>query len=499
MLHIKLFAIFCFTTVIGSSADPLPEFQHVSTDTWIQGRILNGICFSASNTNPDELKDDNTEVLKNVQTYEDCQRRCESDLTCKKWTHIERSSLCNKFKTNVVDKQELDGCTSGAFKEPAIQEIEMAPTACSNNPCKNGGKCESLSEQQFTCKCAVSFEGPTCETRMQDQAPQDPCQNSRCTQEEICTPSSDFTTYSCGFPQKGVCFSGKDIDTEVSKNVKGWKDCADICAADLTCKKWTHIGRTNTCSKFKNTIVMKTSNIGCISGVSSTKHPTMPVKQPTYGEPEPVMDPCQMNTCVNGGRCKASPDFKSYTCECPDRFEGLNCERQEDPCKYQRCMNGGVCVATREQSYTCSCPHGFHGLLCEKTWNEGTWSEFSRCDKFCGGGMQYRTRAPHKITGETCSSGNMELRSCNTHKCIGNPVPVSCPLEGICYKTRPGQETKKNVTSWRQCSQMCSADWYCKKWTYKENIGTCDLFKTSIQEIPHYEESGCISGDQNVC
>ena len=83
--------------------------------------ILNGICFSASNTNPDELKDDNTEVLKNVQTYEDCQRRCESDLTCKKWTHIERSSLCNKFKTNVVDKQELDGCTSGAFKEPVIQ------------------------------------------------------------------------------------------------------------------------------------------------------------------------------------------------------------------------------------------------------------------------------------------------------------------------------------------------------------------------------------------
>ena len=74
-----------------------------------------------------------------------------------------------------------------------------------------------------------------------------------------------------------------------------------------------------------------------------------------------------MNTCVNGGRCKASPDFKSYTCECPDRFEGLNCERQEDPCKYERCMNGGVCIATREQSYTCSCPHGFHGLLCEKS------------------------------------------------------------------------------------------------------------------------------------
>ena len=61
-----------------------------------------------------------------------------------------------------------------------------------------------------------------------------------------------------------------------------------------------------------------------------------------------------------------------------------------------------------------------------KAWNEeGTWSEFSRCDKSCGGGMQFRTRAPHKITGETCSSGNMELRSCNTHKCIGNPGKFS--------------------------------------------------------------------------
>ena len=69
-------------------------------------------------------------------------------------------------------------------------------------------------------------------------------------------------------PQKGVCFGGPDDDNSYDRqnNVYSWKACSDLCAADPTCYKWTHIQRFNRCLKFKHEFVDQFTGIGCVSG-----------------------------------------------------------------------------------------------------------------------------------------------------------------------------------------------------------------------------------------
>ena len=49
------------------------------------------------------------------------------------------------------------------------------------------------------------------------------------------------------------------------------------------------------------------------------------------------------------------------------------------------------------------------------------WGEFSPCDKFCGGGMMYRTRYKYVTEqyGGSCPGGQTDEKACNTDKCPG--------------------------------------------------------------------------------
>lgn len=38
--------------------------------------------------------------------------------------------------------------------------------------------------------------------------------------------------------------------------------------------------------------------------------------------------PCLSNPCLNGGTCTEGGN-NTYTCECPEGFEGTNCERED--------------------------------------------------------------------------------------------------------------------------------------------------------------------------
>lgn len=42
------------------------------------------------------------------------------------------------------------------------------------------------------------------------------------------------------------------------------------------------------------------------------------------------INPCDAKPCLNGGTCKASDN--GYSCQCPDKFTGDNCET----CKYSK-------------------------------------------------------------------------------------------------------------------------------------------------------------------
>ncbi|KAM4694369.1 LOW QUALITY PROTEIN: venom prothrombin activator porpharin-D-like [Discoglossus pictus] len=81
------------------------------------------------------------------------------------------------------------------------------------------------------------------------------------------------------------------------------------------------------------------------------------------------LSPCKQNPCQNGGICQQY--HYTYTCLCPPRYSGRNCENMRLECWYK---NGGCwqyCRDTaRSLSVSCSCAHGY-------TLNE----DGKRCDK----------------------------------------------------------------------------------------------------------------------
>ena len=60
----------------------------------------------------------------------------------------------------------------------------------------------------------------------------------------------------------------------------------------------------------------------------------------------------------------------------------------------------------------------------------GHWSEFSKCDKTCGGGKMFKTRI--KVVteqhGGACPGSDIVVKECNTQKC-----PGECLLDHINY------------------------------------------------------------------
>jgi len=102
-------------------------------------------------------------------------------------------------------------------------------------------------------------------------------------------------------------------------------------------------------------------------------------------------------------------------------------------CTNPKPMYGGkTCTGQLEQKLGCNvkpCP--VDGELT-------SWTEFSKCDKECGGGVSTRSRncLPPKFGGKGCTKPLMESKACNTNHC---PVPGGY----------------SQWTNWARCSKTC--------------------------------------------
>ena len=173
---------------------------------------------------------------------------------------------------------------------------------CYPHECQNGGVCADPHEQ-FECRCAVGFDGPTCGVNI------DECANNTCV-NGICVDG--INRYSCACAPGWVGeFCEQDQD-----------ECsAEPCQHGGICQQTDRPG-DYTCS--------------CTQEYKGKNCEEVKVKT------------CRERPCLNDGTCidVANPESSErYRCDCPQGYEGRNCEYQIDYCVKLNvhCQNGGTC------------------------------------------------------------------------------------------------------------------------------------------------------------
>ena len=159
---------------------------------------------------------------------------------------------------------------------------------CYQHECENSGVCENPSEM-FECKCPPGFDGGTCSRNIDECA-----NNSYCIH--------------------GSCVDG--INTFTCQCIHGW--IGQFCEVD------------------KNE--------------------------------------CEDEPCMNGGSCSQTEQPGSYVCTCTDEYKGQNCENLKvRTCNEVPCVNGGTCIdepdSTSSERYRCDCPQGYEGFNCDTQIN----------------------------------------------------------------------------------------------------------------------------------
>ncbi|XP_022096637.1 neurogenic locus notch homolog protein 1-like [Acanthaster planci] len=208
---------------------------------------------------------------------------------------------------------------------------DITNSACSPNPCFNGGTCIDMG-LMYMCVCNPDYVGTQCET------PDDPCASNPCRNGALCfrqdQRGTSDRTFHC------LCqgdFTGTFCDLQLLKSACDNNPCQNggVCEPSTDSEP----GYICRCTNF-------------------------------YGGTNCQILPCDMNPCQNGGECFSG--FRNrgdFMCRCPEGLRGPNCEIN-DPCMDNPCGEGNMCKPGRNGSFSCMCSC-YPGGTCQSRPTEG--------------------------------------------------------------------------------------------------------------------------------
>uniref|UniRef100_A0A8C6SIA1 Delta-like protein n=1 Tax=Neogobius melanostomus TaxID=47308 RepID=A0A8C6SIA1_9GOBI len=283
------------------------------------------------------------------------------------------------------------------------RHCEQQKDHCESAPCRNDGRCVSLTEG-FRCDCAVGFSGGRCEIQADPCSP-DPCQNkAQCF--------SEGGAFSCRCPDEGKCSDYQRLCTvAVSSNVTGrgvWHLSSNVCGPHGRCVSLPQGNFSCSCEpgfsgaycheNINDCASTPCKNGGtCLDGVSSF-HCLCPDGWDGLLCDIDV-DECSSAPCLNGGHCVDL--VNDFYCDCVDNWKGKTCSSSESQCDPETCSNGGTCT-DHGDSFLCSCAPGWGGSTCNTARN-------SSCD------------AAPCLNGGTCGwegpTCTQDVDDCNPQPC----------------------------------------------------------------------------------
>uniref|UniRef100_A0A0N5A9Z5 Delta-like protein n=1 Tax=Syphacia muris TaxID=451379 RepID=A0A0N5A9Z5_9BILA len=336
-------------------------------------------------------------------------------------------------------------CPSGFFGNDCKDEI----TACSQKPCKNGGKCVE-NNGSFVCQCELEYYGKHCEYNSQDN-----CYNKPCLNGGTCV-LDNFNASFCKCP---ALFSGRFCQNQSSQS-------NHRCQNNGTC---VYVSNSNDCI------------CQCSSGFTGT-----------YCEND--INECEIkDVCFNGGTCHNT--FGSFYCTCLFGYTGRVCENKQNSCVSDICLNGGKCIETRN-GFLCHCSNEFYGERCEKSVVENCDVISCRNGGSCIRDLNtIRCHCLNGFTGQFCEKAKSQ---CFTGLCLNNGSCVQYKNTYHCI-CQPGYTGKncQQLINYEQFTQLDARDINrcrlnnCEK---KAGNGKCD--KECNYFACNYDSGDCSANSQ---
>ncbi|GFY44807.1 neurogenic locus notch-like protein 1 [Trichonephila inaurata madagascariensis] len=331
--------------------------------------------------------------------------------------------------------------------EPEEIITESDWSACSFNPCKNGGTCErnSAHPNTYECNCIQGYTGTHCQVL-----------NSCVTVEKETCPLGACVYEEDGLSKSCACFFGMSWDDDL-------KECRD---QDPPC--FPNPCHNGTC------ILHETDfHCSCNSGYD--------------GEFCAILNKCGKDDVCENGECVFNKLKNFKYCHCNSDFywneNSEECEENIKPCLPNPCSNEGKCTPLDSGTFNCTCSEGYTGQSC----SDNDYCVLKGGNYFC---RDAQCKSVHSLQTYYCSCSSGQYFHYGTRTCIDIDF---CPL----MKCGENEECVNNTCDCKKNYKRDNSTGKCEE--YIGNVTctnkTCDrgvCLSTEGEEMcicpPGYEE-----------